>query len=80
MRGNVSLVEVEPFRCRVRPTLTNRREVSQDLQSEGAKHTLQEQGQESNEEHQEDRDDAAPDPVEDGDEVIASWLTANDIA
>ena len=41
--------------------------------------TLKEQREESDHEDEEDTDDAAVDPVEDGDKVIASGLSTNEL-
>lgn len=41
--------------------------------------TLQEQRQECNEEHQEDGDDAAANPVEYGDQIVASGLSSDQL-
>lgn len=43
-------------------------------------HTLQEQRQEGDEKHQEDRNNATSDPVKDGDEIVATWLSSDDVA
>ena len=45
-----------------------------------SEHTLQEQRQEGNEEHQEDGDDTAANPLEDRDEVVAARLSAENVA
>ena len=42
--------------------------------------TLQEQGQESDEEHQENGLNATLDPVKDGEQVVASLLAAKEVA
>ena len=42
--------------------------------------TLQEERHESDHEHQEDTDDAAMDPIEDGDKIVATRLTTNGLA
>ena len=42
--------------------------------------TLQEQRQECNEEHQEDGDDAAANPVEYGDQIVASSLSSDQLS
>ena len=44
------------------------------------KSTLQEEWQECNEEHQEDRNDATPNPVKHGNEVVTAWLSSYNIA
>jgi hypothetical protein len=38
-------------------------------------YTLQEQGQECDEKHQENRNNAATNPVKDRNQVVASWLS-----
>jgi hypothetical protein len=40
---------------------------------------LQEKWQKCNEKHQENRDDAGPDPIEYWDEVVASGLPSNNV-
>jgi len=41
---------------------------------------LQEQRQESDEEHEEDRDNAVADPVEHGEEVVATFLSTKEVS
>ena len=43
-------------------------------------HTLQEQRQEGDEEDQENRLNATLDPVENGNQIVATWLTSENIA
>ena len=47
---------------------------------EAMKHTCQEQRQKCDDKHQEDRDDAASNPVKDWDKIIASRLSTYNIA
>ena len=43
-------------------------------------HTLQEQRQEGNEEHDEDTDDATTNPIEDGCQVVAAVKSTNELS
>lgn len=42
--------------------------------------TLKEEGQERNHEDQENTNNAAPDPFKDGDEIVTTRLTTNELA